>query len=401
MEIAFFTESYLPTRDGVSAVVSGLARSLQHLGHSVRVFAPHPVVGASPETTWIDGVPVVHVRSIPVPVYHEYRWGLFPIAQLHGQHLRDVDVIHLHTPGVVGSTGFLASRYYRKPVVGTFHTNVWEMRRSFGGGPLAWLFFQSAWHWTLGTYWRCDLTTAPTAAARDALLEHASKPFHRPIEVVPNGIDLEKFRPGMTVPDWRERCGLGEGPMVTYLGRLTVDKGIHRFLDAVADVAARRPVVAIVGGSGPEEPEVRRRLRSDPLLAQHVRYVGPVAEAEKAALLGQSDLFVLPSTSDTASIVLLEAMACGTPCLASSIGGPAEIVEEGRTGMRVDPRDRAALSRSLQEILDDEARRRQFGRNGLEFVRQHASIEATARRFISLYELLLNEGPRRAARHVV
>jgi glycosyltransferase involved in cell wall biosynthesis len=389
MRIAFFTESYLPTRDGVSAVVSGLAQTLQRLGHSVRVFAPHPVVGASPETTEVDGVPVVHVRSIPVPVYHEYRWGLFPIAQLHGQHLRDVDLIHLHTPGIVGSTGFLASRYYRKPVVGTFHTNVWEMRRSFGGGPLAWLFFQSAWRWTLGTYWRCDLTTAPTAAARDALLEHASKPFHRPIEVVPHGIDLEEFHPGLAVPDWRERCGLGEGPMVTYLGRLTVDKGIHRFLDAVSDAAARRPLVAIVGGTGPEESEVRRRLRSEPVLARQVRYVGPVAEAEKAALLGQSDLFVLPSTSDTASIVLLEAMACGTPCLASSVGGPAEIVEEGRTGMRVDPRDRAALSGALVALLDDAPRRR------------HASIEATARRFISLYELLLNEGPRRAARHVV
>ncbi|MCI4350648.1 MAG: glycosyltransferase [Thermoplasmata archaeon] len=400
MEIAFFTESYLPTRDGVSAVVSGLARCLQRLGHQVRVFAPHPVVGASSETTSVDGVPVVHVRSLPVPVYHEYRWGLFPVAQLHGQHLRDIDVIHLHTPGVVGSTGFLASRYYRKPVIGTFHTNVWEMRRSFGGGPLAWLFFQSAWRWTLGTYWRCDLTTAPTIAARDALLEHASKPFHRPIEVVPNGIDLEEFRPGLTVPDWRERCGLGDGPMVTYLGRLTEDKGIHRFLDAVGDAAAQRPVVGIVGGSGPEEAEVRRRLRTEPRLAQRVRYVGPVAEAEKAALLGQSDLFVLPSTSDTSSIALLEAMACGTPVLASSLGGPAEIVEQGRTGVKVDPRDRPALVGAMIELLDDATRRRQLGRNGVDFVRAHASIEATARRFISLYELLLTERPGRAPRHV-
>ena len=399
MDIAFFTESYLPTRDGVTAVVSGLAASLQRLGHSVTVFAPHPVAGASPETVTIEGVPVVRVRSIPVPVYREYRWGLFPIAQLRGHHLDRVDVIHLHTPGIVGSTGFLASRYWHKPVVGTFHTNVWEMRRSFGGGPLAWLFFQSAWRWTLGTYWRCDLTTAPTVAARDALLEHARKPFHRPIEVVPNGIDVERFRPGEAIPDWRERCGLREGPLVTYLGRLTVDKGIHRFLDAVADVGERRPIAAIVGGSGPEEAAVRGRLRDEPTLARSVRYVGPVAEQEKAALLGQSDLFVLPSTSDTSSIALLEAMACGTPCLASSFGGPAEIVQEARSGVRADPRDRGAMAEALATLLEDAAARREFGRNGLAFVRSHASIEATARRFISLYDQLLSGEDGRAAGH--
>jgi glycosyltransferase involved in cell wall biosynthesis len=379
-------------------VVSGLARSLTDLGHPVRVFAPHPVKGAAPRQETIDGIPIVRVRSLPVPVYAEYRWGVFPFFQLRGQHLDQVDVVHLHTTGILGSTGFLASRYFDKPLVGTFHTNVWEMRHSFRTGPLARLFFRSAWIWTLGTYWRCDVTTAPTASARDALVHHARKPFRRPIEIIPNGIPLTEFHPGVATPDWRVRCGLPTGPLVTYLGRLTVDKGVHRFLSAVKAVSERRPIVAIIGGSGPEENALRDELNADSELSKRVRYVGPIAEEEKAALLGQSDLFVLPSTSDTSSVAVMEAMACGVPVLVSNVGGPAEIVEDGVTGRQVDPLNASRVAEAITELLDRPAERRQLASHALEFVARHGSIEATARRFISLYEHLLEAKGGHAAR---
>ncbi|HZY70725.1 MAG TPA: glycosyltransferase [Thermoplasmata archaeon] len=399
MDVAFFTESYPPTHDGVATVVSGLARALHRAGHGVRVFAPHPVKGAPPFTEEIGGIPVVRVRSLPVPVYGEYRWGFFPFAQLRGQHLQDVDVIHVHTPGMLGNAGFLASRYFEKPLVGTFHTNVWEMRKSFRPRALAAVFFRAAWVWTLGIYWRCDAATAPTDSARAALESAARKPFRTPVEVIPNGIEIERFHPGIATPSWRERCGLPSGPIVTFLGRLTADKGVHRFLDAVERTVAVRDVNAIVAGSGPEADAVAERIRARPALARRTRYVGPVAEEEKASLLAQSDLFVLPSTSDTSSVAVLEAMACGAACLASSVGGPADVVHDWVTGRLVDPLDPAAIARLMGELLDDGAERAALARRALEFVRASASIDATAHRFISLYEHLLAERPPSAARH--
>lgn len=389
MDVAFFTESYPPTRDGVATVVSGLARALHHAGHQVRVFAPHPVKGAPPRTEEVDGIPVVRVRSLPVPVYGEYRWGFFPFAQLRGQHLDDVDVIHVHTPGMLGNAGFLASRYYEKPLVGTFHTNVWEMRRSFRPRALAAIFFRAAWVWTLGIYWRCDAATAPTESARRALERAARKPFRTPVEVIPNGIEIERFHPGVPTPSWRERCGLPAGPLVTFLGRLTADKGVHRFLDAVERTEAVRDVNAIVAGSGPESASVAARIRASPVLARRARYVGPVAEEEKASLLAQSELFVLPSTSDTSSVAVLEAMACGAACIASSVGGPADVVQDGVTGRLVDPLDPAAIAGRIGELLDAPAERAAIVGRALEFVRAHASIDAAAHRFISLYEHLI------------
>lgn len=389
MEIAFFTDSYDPIHDGVASVTGGLARTIARLGHSVRVFTAGMTVGAPSYEEHGDGVTIRRLRSLPVPLYSQYRWPLFPLSLLRSAYgAGEAEVVHLHTPGPIGSAGFLAARRFNLPLVGTFHTNLREMRESVPQKMLVPLFFRIAWWYNLGTYYRCDVTTAPSDSARGVLLGSAKKPFRHPVEVVPNGIDVDRFRPGARVPDWRARCGLPDEPLLTYLGRLTVDKGIHRFLDAVAAVARRTEVAAIVGGSGPEEAAVRARIAGDPLLASRVRYVGPVAEEEKAALLGQTDLFVLPSTSDTSSVALLEAMACGAAVVAPASGGAAEVVEDGVTGRRVDVLAPERFAAVLAELVDQGEERRRLASGGARWVRGHASLEAMARRFISLYQMV-------------
>ena len=401
MEIVYFTDSYPPMQDGVAAMTSGLARTMVRLGHRVRVFAPNPVTGRASEEEVVDGVRVRRVRSVPVPLYGQYRWPVFPFSLLReARGGREADIVHLHTPGPLGTMAFLTARRFRLPLVGTFHTNLREMRASVPQKFLVPFFFRFAWWYNLGTYWRCDVTTAPSTAAREALEAGARKPFRRPVEVVPNGIDTDRYRPGTSVPDWRTRCGLSADPLVTFLGRLTVDKGVHRFLDAVSEALGRTDLVAIIAGQGPEEARVRERIASDPRLAARVRYVGPVAEEEKVALLAQTDLFVLPSTSDTSSVALLEAMACGSMVVAPDTGGPAEIVEDGATGRRVPMLVPGALGSALVELVDRPADRAEAGRRAALYVRRAASLESMAGRFISLYSLVRDARTARDGRPV-
>ncbi len=399
MEIAFFTESYLPTRDGVATVVSGLARALERQGHSVRVYTAQPVAGAPTQRTVEDQVRILRVRSVPVPSYPEYRWSLPLVGRLGKDDFRsEVDIVHLHTPGMMGTAGFFAARRFRKPLVGTFHTNVWEMRESFSQSMWVRLFFRTAWFYNLGLYWRCNVTTAPSESARATLEAHARKPFRHPIEVIPNGIEIDRFHPEILTPDWRTEVGLTRAPLITFLGRLTQDKGVHRFVDALETLAPDRNFVSVIGGSGPEAEVVAARLAHSALLRDRVRFVGPVPEDWKPALLAQSDLFVLPSTSDTSSMALLEAMACGAACIVSDIGGPQELVRDGTTGRLFSISDPRSLTESIARLLDAPDDRRRIGESAVAYARGAASIDATARRFISLYELLRSSGAPDAAR---
>jgi glycosyltransferase involved in cell wall biosynthesis len=390
MNVALFTDSYVPMRDGVATVTDGLARSLRKLGHSVHVFAPSTVRDGGTHDEEVDGIRITRARSLPVPLYGQYRWPLNPVSLIRGRHgAGEADVIHLQSPGGIGSAGFLASRRYDLPLVGTFHTNIREMQSSVPTRFLVPTFFRVAAWYSLGTYWRCDVATAPSNAARDILLSTARKPFRYPIEVVPNGIDVDRFRPGIRVPDWRARCGLPEGPIVTFLGRLTVDKGVHRFLDAIEEALPQIDLNGLIGGVGPEEAAIRERLARNPALARRVRYVGPITEEEKPSLLSQSDIFVLPSTSDTSSVALLEAMASGAAVLAPAVGGASEVVEDGRTGLRVPVLEPGAVSRAVFELLDRPQERRRLSREATESVRRTRSLETMARRFISLYEMVI------------
>src|SRR5579871_2029085 len=114
MEIAFFTESYRPNLDGVAMETAALARALHRAGHRVRVYAPTAAPGAPPAPQGPDDPPVERSRSVPMWRYPDYRWAVFPFpGPLRHEFGRDVDVVHLHTPAMMGGVGFLAAR--RRP----------------------------------------------------------------------------------------------------------------------------------------------------------------------------------------------------------------------------------------------------------------------------------------------
>jgi glycosyltransferase involved in cell wall biosynthesis len=110
---------------------------------------------------------------------------------------------------------------------------------------------------------------------------------------------------------------------------------------------------------------------------------------------------VLPSTSDTSSVALLEAMACGAMVLAPDTGGPAEIVKDTVTGRRVSMVDPGVLASTLVDLVDRPGERADVGRRAAQYVRRDASLESMARRFISLYSLAREERMPRDGRYAV
>ncbi len=385
LNVAFFTDSFEPTHDGVAQVTSTLAAALTHQGHRVTVFTVRSP-GLPRSEVRPDGTRIRRFRSIVAPSYPQYRIALTPwyLPLLTCR----FDVVHIHTPGFVGLAGWFAARRWRVPSVGTYHTNLTGLLRGVGRTGPARAFFRAWSRFSIDLCRHCDVATAPSEVSRADLVGRATaKQGDAPL-LVPNGVDTERFRPGISDPDWRGRLGAGRAPILLFLGRLTRDKGIDRFLRAVERLDRERPWLAVVAGDGPLRPvlEPRRRPGSEPW--DRVRFVGPVPEAEKPALLAQSQVFVIPSLSDTSSVALLEAMACGVPSVVSAFGGPAEIAQRSSVGLVADPRDPDRVVGAVLQLLEDTALARSFSCRGHEWVVEHASAERMAREFVKCYRFV-------------
>ena len=193
------------------------------------------------------------------------------------------------------------------------------------------------------------------------------------------GIDLEPLK----VPGDRLalRRGLGLDPERVYMlmaGNVLEAKGVAEFLEALRALAALRPEVsAIWVGDGPEAAWARRRAEHDGL-ADRFTLTGFVPRARVLEYLQAADVMAFPSRAEGLPNVVMEAMAAGLPVVATDVGGVAEIVADGVTGILVPPRDAGALTAGLCRILDDPARSRTMARRGREMILRHFDVERNA-----------------------
>ncbi len=382
MRLAYFADSFLPTHDGVSHFLVYMGRELTRQGHEVTLFTPQSRQRKEDDTSY--GFPVVRLRSLPLPYYPQYRWALLHGAALAGR-AGDFDLVHVHTPGPVGTTGLFAARHWGIPAVGTFHTNLKDMQQSL---PDIWAtraFFRFAWRWNAGLYARCDLVTVPQEEG-GRLLEGVFTHRRAPVEVIPHGVDTSRFRPGVTDVPWATRLGANGRPLILFCGRLTVDKGVHRLLDALARLPADLPFLGVIAGEGPESERVRARTQTEAGLVGRAVYLGTLRESEKPSLFSQSALFALPSTADLQPLALLEAMASGVAVVVGAQGGPARMVRSGEDGWAVDPTDPEVLSRALARLLTDPGLRARLGSSARARVEALFSQRQTLRQFLELYE---------------
>ncbi len=186
------------------------------------------------------------------------------------------------------------------------------------------------------------------------------------LRVVPNGVDVDRFAPAVSRKALRQRLGLSEQDLVLGLfGRLATWKGHEAVLRAVAVLAPELPQLRLllVGGS-PYSGERRRRELEDLVaklrLQGTVRFLGN--RNDMPELFGALDLLVHASLQpEPFGLVVVEAMACGVPVLASCLGGPAEIIRAGHDGALVDPREPQALCAALRDLLLDRALRNRLG----------------------------------------
>ena len=210
---------------------------------------------------------------------------------------------------------------------------------------------------------------------------------------VPYGVDVGRFRPN---PSAREasRSEWGVPPdaeVVFALGRLVRKKGFEYLLEAVAALAGRRPRLRLVlAGEGDLAGELRGRIAAHRIEA-HVVLTGTLSHSRVPSALAASDVVAVPSVRDDAGNVdglpnvVLEALASGTPVVATSAGGIAAVVRDGQTGLLVGERDVAGLAAALERLLDHPAERARLGAHARAWAVREAGWDGVARAFERAY----------------
>jgi glycosyltransferase involved in cell wall biosynthesis len=196
----------------------------------------------------------------------------------------------------------------------------------------------------------------------------------REYHVIPNGIDLGEF----------QDSEVGKEPLIVFLGRLSLSKGVDVLIRAMREVEVEARCVIIGDG---EEKKRFMKLAKD--LEVNVEFTGFLPREEVVNYLKRASLLVLPSVSrlEAFGIVLLEAMACGTPVVASDIPGVRDVASEA--GLLFPPGDHRKLAEIINELLSDEEKIRKLGEKGKRIVREKYSWDVVIGRLIEVYERCL------------
>jgi D-inositol-3-phosphate glycosyltransferase len=176
------------------------------------------------------------------------------------------------------------------------------------------------------------------------------------VEVVPPGVDHAFFSPGDR-RGARAALGLGDHPVLLFVGRIQPLKGLQVAVGALARLRHTGGVLLVVGGPSGIEGEAEldrvRRLAARLGLADRVRFVPPQPHHLLSTYYRAADACIVPSRSESFGLVALEAAACGTPVVAAAVGGLRTLVDHGRTGFLVEGRDPARFAGRLDDVLDD------------------------------------------------
>jgi len=355
---------------GVQAHVRDLAESLLSLGYDVSVLTPVDDV----ETAALPPYVVPGGRAVPVPYNGSVaRLAFGPVSLTRTRRwLRRgrFDVLHLHEP-TVPSLSMLACFAARGPMVATFHTATARSR------------FLHVFGTTLQPgLEKITARIAVSPAARRVVMEHLGADA----VLVPNGVSVAGFAGARPLP------GRDPADTVVFLGRLDEDrKGLAVLLDALPALVASVPAVRLLV-AGPGNVEQVRALIPAPLQSR-VELLGLVSEADKAGVYASGAVYCAPNThGESFGVVLIEAMAAGTPVVASDLEAFRRVLQDGRAGVLFPVGDSAALAVELAALLRDAPRRIELAARGRQAVAPYDWAQVS-RQVVEVYETVAAAAP--------
>jgi glycosyltransferase involved in cell wall biosynthesis len=379
MRLGYFADSYRPYVSGVVQSIETFSRELRKRGHFIEVFAPN-----YPKRNDPDDPGVYRYPSFNTPFYPEFYIGM-PLSWgdrkfVRGLHL---DLIHVHSPFILGHMGASMARRLGLPLVFTYHTLYDQYVHYF---PFARSLSQKAMVFLARKFCnRCDLVVTPTWVIEKLLRSYG---VTVPIISIPTGIDTRLFEEGDR-NFLRNRWGIApEEKILLFVGRLSKEKNLDSLFRVFSRVLQDCPDVTLVlAGSGPDEENLRQ-LALDMGIAGKLVFTGRLSHEEVAGAYKSADIFTFPSVTETQGLVLAEAMAGGLAVVARAAFGSLAIVSDGVTGYLCDTEE--VFAERVGELLQNQALRRSMGEAAIARA-QRLTAEKMAIRLERAYQALIDK----------
>jgi glycosyltransferase involved in cell wall biosynthesis len=328
MRVALVTDAWLPQVNGVVRTLTAITGELMRRGHTVAMISPE------------------QFRTVACPTYPEIRLAIVR-ARTIGERIEDFapDAVHIATEGPLGSAARAHCLRTGRPFTTAFHTQFpdYLARRTGLPAGLFWPYFRRFHRESAGIMVATETVRAQLAA----------QGFER-LQMWSRGVDLERFRPDVAPPDMFSEL---PRPIQLYVGRVAPEKNIEAFL------ANSHPGSKVVVGDGPALARLREQF-------PQAHFLGRKTGETLAACYAGADVLVFPSRTDTFGLVMIEALACGTPVAAYPVAGPVDVLDE-RSG---------AMAERLEEAIAAALR---SGREGCLTRAREFSWQASADQFLA------------------
>ncbi len=349
MKIAFFLDAYLPTKNGVASSARTTAQELRARGHRVVIFAPRflDYEDDDPDVVRFAAGHWFKARDYPVAFPFLSRVSPRTAYRFAREHF---DLVHVHSPFVLGNLGAHWAQFHFLPLVWTFHT-LYHHYAHYSITPPETSRAYILWR-IKRMLLKCNRVIAPSNAVERVVLRLMPG---APTRVVPTGVDVARFAGGERSAT-RKVLGLApEEVALLYVGRLASEKNLGFLLRSVAPVLKNQPAKLVLVGGGPSM-EVLKRQATTLGIASRVVFAGFVEPEHINNFYAMADVFTFASRTETQGLSIAEALCAGLPCVVVNAMGAAEAIEPGEDGFLVPPQENRFRAAVEQLVCDGELR---------------------------------------------
>lgn len=386
MRIAIFSDNFYPEISGISDSIISLAKELDKLGHTVRFYVPrysaenYKKLGLTQQEIALGkNISIVRLSSVPYKTGTGQGRAVVPNPFIYFNVKKfNPDVIHTQLFFGAGLDAVWCAKLLKKPLIGTNHTAVKEFMKY---SP-----FKSKWaadktiRYVNWYYGNCDFITAPSRSVTDEMKLYGLK---KESLIISNPIDVQTFAPLKNKKELKKKFGFGNYTVI-HAGRISPERKIDVMVEALSFVKKEFPKVELViagNGTGQEELEL---LAEKLGVAASLKFLGFLSKPGLCEAYNAAEIFAITSTSDTQSMVMMQAMAVGLPVVGVNARALPEYINKNN-GFVVEPDNPEALAKKIVFLLKTPATRKKLGSGARKFAANFGS-EKIAESWEKIYE---------------